>query len=106
MKKHRIHFMSFVSAVGVFAYTFLAGWFLFNGEGIFGRVNDFRGVAMILILLILSVVVVGLLMFGKPVMLYFDGKKQESVKLMLATLGWFALFGIIYMILLGISTIK
>jgi hypothetical protein len=54
------------------------------GEIIFGKGdNAFVGMA-ILMLFVLSAVVVGSLILGRPLMMYLDGNKKEAVK----TLGY------------------
>lgn len=47
---------------------------------------EFLGPATVLMMLVLSVAMVGTLIFGKPILLYLDGKKQEGVKLLVMTL--------------------
>jgi len=106
MKKHAIHLMSFLSACGVFVYTLIAGWVIFNGESIFGEANQFWGVAMMLMVFVVSATIVSVLMLGKPIALYLDGKKKDSIKLLLASIGWLLLIGVIYMVVLGILAIK
>lgn len=44
----------------------------------------------LLMLFVLSAAVMGLLLFGRPVMLYIDGKKNEAVRLLAWTVGSFA----------------
>jgi hypothetical protein len=58
-----------------------------------------------LMLLVLSVATVGSLIFGRPILWYLDGKKKESLKLLLWTLGIFlALTIVILSLVMGIST--
>lgn len=42
-----------------------------------------------LMLLVFSVALVGSLMFGRPILWYMEGRKKESVKLLIYTLGIF-----------------
>ncbi len=51
-------------------------------------------------LFVCSAAITGFLVFGKPVMLYIDGKKKEAVALLGYTIGILVLFTIIFFILL------
>lgn len=44
-----------------------------------------------LLLLVISVTLLGFIIFAKPVMLYLDGQKRESMRLLLATIGFLVL---------------
>jgi len=52
-------------------------------------------------LFVLSATVVGSLVFGRPVYLYFEGKKKEAVALFLYTASFLAL--ITFSVLLGLA---
>ena len=53
-----------------------------------------------LLLLVCSAAITGFLVFGKPVMLYVDGKKRDSIRLLSHTLGMLILITLIAFILL------
>lgn len=87
---------SFLSAVGVTAYTTAIGWLLFNAHRLFGeRPDTALAPISVLTLLVLSVGIVGTIIFLRPVLMYLDGKKTDAVKLLVATLAWLALFTVI-----------
>ena len=71
-------------ALAAFFYVFLVAMFMTNVEH---YVNN-NGTAIVpvamLLLFVTSAAVMGMPVFGKPVMLYIDGKKQEAVRLV----GW------------------
>ena len=46
-------------------------------------------------LFVVSAAVMGLTIFGQPVMWYLDGRKKEAVNLVLSTVGFLAILGII-----------
>jgi hypothetical protein len=54
-----------------------------------------------LLMLVLSAATMGALIFGKPVMLYLDGKKREAVALLISTIGSLAVITILYLLLLS-----
>jgi len=75
-----------LDSLGTLAYIFLVGQIMTNGSKIFGQ-SDNKIVAPIfaLLLFILSALVTGWLILGKPLTLYLDGEKKASLKLLFAT---------------------
>ncbi len=90
---------SLLNSLGVLIYTSLVAAFFFNGEKILGQANSFLMPAAMLMLLVLSAAITGSLVFGKPILLYFDNQKSDALKLFFYTIGWLA---IITIIVLGI----
>jgi hypothetical protein len=92
MKKpsHILH--SFACAFGAFCYTAGVAWFLFHAQFLFGKVSNFLGPFLILLLFIISALVTGLLILGKPVELYLGGSKKEALDFLFITLVWLVLF--------------
>ncbi|KPJ85851.1 hypothetical protein AMJ57_01580 [Parcubacteria bacterium SG8_24] len=88
MKKIGLVWQAAAAALGVFVYTSAVSWLLFNGEAIFGKAESFLMPVALLLLLVFSVAVVGVLIFGRPVWLYLQGAKKESVRLLLLTLAF------------------
>lgn len=82
----------FLHAAGVALYTSLVGSLMFNAERFFGGKPDtVLAPISVLTLLVLSVGIVGCLIFLKPILVYLDGQKAEAVKLVVATLVWLAI---------------
>ncbi len=79
---------SLVYALGVVAYVALIAWLIFNGDRLFGKMQNFWGPLAFLLLFVLSAAIVGALIFVKPVMLYLNNKKTEAIKLLLYIIGW------------------
>ena len=98
MKKKQIISVSLVHAVSVFVYTLLISWVLMNGENWFGQMNGMVGPALILLLLVLSATITGLLVLGKPAMLFLDNKKKESFQFLGFTVGWMLVIVLITMV--------
>ena len=76
---------SAVNAVGVFVYVMLVVWVITNGEKVFGEMENFWGPVTFLLLFVFSALVCGLLVFGRPIYLWFDNAKKEAVKMLLFT---------------------
>jgi hypothetical protein len=53
----------------------------------------------------LSTVVMGYLFLFTPVTLYLDGKKKESVKYLLHTIGWFAVLTAIFWVIVAVLSL-
>ena len=92
---------SFVHSAGVLVYVFLVALLMNYGEQIFGSMNNLTGPIAFLLLFVLSALIVGMLVLGKPVILYLDGKKKEAIQLLLYTVFWiFVITLLTFMILL------
>lgn len=100
MKNNKLLSWSFVHSVGVLVYTALVVLILSNGEKLFGKQMNYLGALAMLLLFVLSATIVGLLVLGKPVLLYMDGKKKEAIRLLLMTIVWLLIFTLIIFIIL------
>jgi hypothetical protein len=102
----RLACRALANSTGVVAYVVAVSWLLMNGDEFFGngsRGVEIFGLALFLTLLVLSVAIVGSLIFGKPILLYLDGKKREGIKLLIWTLiiMSFFTFGIMSMMIVS-----
>ncbi len=75
-----------VDAVSTFVYVVLVALFMSYFEGSAPQEDTVFVAIPILLLFVCSAAITGFLVFGKPVMLYLDGKKRESVLLLSYTL--------------------
>ncbi len=103
MKNSKLAIYAAIDSLGIFLYTAGVAWCMFNGEKLFGKDKNFLMPMSLLLLLIFSVAVVGILFFGRPVHLYFNGFKKEGFKLLFYTLGFLFLmvlvaFGIHFLV--------
>lgn len=87
------------------AYIILVALFLSSTSKIFGpdEPKSLLIPAAMLSLLVFSVALVGSLIFGRPVLWYLDGKKQEAVYLLAYTLGIFFVITILAFVVLFFS---
>jgi hypothetical protein len=99
MKKKEIIMWSFVNSVGVLVYVALVATIIQNGEKIFGEMKNFAGPIAFLLLFVFSALVTGLLVLGRPVYLFLDGFKKESVKMLLYTVGWMFLVMVLVLVI-------
>jgi hypothetical protein len=88
MKKMSLLWQSALSAFGVFLYVTVISMFLWNIDNIFSGVDSFLAPMIMLLLLVISVTVVGLLIFGRPVYMFLNGSKRQAVTLIFYTVVW------------------
>lgn len=93
---------SFLTAMGITVYILIIATIMQNEDRIFGTQDNFFSPIAFLMLFTLSAVTVGGLVLGKPLMLYFDGKKKEAVNMFLQTVGFLAGFTTITLIITAI----
>jgi hypothetical protein len=86
----------------VLVYISAVAWLMSNGEALFGEEESFLVPVAMLMLLVLSAAVMGLLVFGRPILMYLDGKKREAVTFLGYTLGWMTLLTFLMFIVLAI----
>ncbi len=91
---------AFIDSVGTIVYIILVVSFIFSLQ-IFASKKDIIIIPIAMLLLfVCSAAITGFLVFGKPVMLYIDGKKKEAVSLLVYTLGILFLITLIVFIIL------
>ncbi len=98
MQKRSIR-TALVLALGEVGYIFLVALFFRTMEKYFSDQPDPPapfGMVILLTLFVTSAAVSGALILGKPLLMYLDGKKRESVELFAFTLGWLVSFLIIF----------
>lgn len=100
MKKPSYFSRSFVNATGVFVYIALISFLMFNTKTIFNGQDNFLAPLFMLLLFVVSAAITGMLVLGKPILLYLDGLKKEAFFLFFATLWWLVIFLVAVVILL------
>src|SRR5579864_1102307 len=100
--KSKIFWQGALHALGVGAYVLLVATILNKGKEWFANVRGVFAPAMILLLLVFSAAVVGSLIFLVPALWGVSGKKQEGLRLLIATLGWLAVLVIVSFIALAV----
>jgi hypothetical protein len=91
---------AFIDAVGTAAYITLVVLFIFSLQIFASKEDNIIIPIAMLLLFVCSAAITGFLVFGKPLMLYIDGKKKEAVSLLGCTIGMLFLITIIIFIFL------
>lgn len=92
---------AFLNALGTAFYIIAVGFFMYYGSMVkIGRTNTILVPITLLLLLVLSAAITGFLIFGKPALMYIDGKKKEAISLLVHTLVFFSVITLIAMALL------
>ena len=88
MKNSKLLLWGALDSFGTTAYILLVALFMSNIGKWFGNKPDNAPLPAIvmLLLLVLSASITGALVLGRPVYMYFNGQKPESVRLFLYTL--------------------
>jgi hypothetical protein len=89
-----------IDAIGTVAYVVLVASFMFSLQGLSPKEDTIFVIASMLLLFVCSAAITGFLVFGKPIMLYIDGKKKEAVSLLVYTIGILFLITLIIFFLL------
>jgi len=83
-------------------YVFVLAFLMSNNKTISKGAPEFLiGVGMLLVFVI-SAIVMGYLVLGKPILMYLDGAKKEAVKLFYLTLTWLVLIAAIVFAVLAL----
>lgn len=91
-----------LQAFGVTVYCSLVGLVMWKGNEIFGKVDSYIGPVTVLVMLSVSALICGLIVFYKPYKLFFENKKEEAINVVLSTA--ISLF-VILLVLFGIMII-
>ncbi|MEK7545489.1 MAG: hypothetical protein AAB554_00255 [Patescibacteria group bacterium] len=92
-------------SAGAILYVAAVGTVMQNIERIFGDGDGKPDSALapvgFLLLLVTSAATMCMLIFGKPLMLYIDGKKREGVMMVVCTIGQLAAFTVLLFVVLA-----
>lgn len=86
-----------LSALGVLIYTSLVVWVMTTVDQM-NQPPAFWGPLAFLMLFVLSAIIVGLLVLGRPVYLYINQSKDQATKLLFYTVGWLLLLTIVILL--------
>lgn len=77
-----------LNATAIVLYICVIASFFYYAENIFGKTDPKTVLLpiMMLTLFVFSAALTGVLMFGRPIMWYLDGKKKEALTLLTSTL--------------------
>jgi len=90
-----------ISAIGTAVYVSLIASVMFFAEkGLLGSNRTILIPIAMLMLFVFSAAFTGFLVFGRPIIWYWDGKKKEALALLFYTLGIFLAITLIVFLLL------
>ncbi len=87
-----------IDSVGTAAYIVLIVTFIFSLQVFQGSKETILIPMAMLLLFVCSAAITGFLVFGKPVMLYVDGKKKEAISLLGHTIGMLVVITLVFFI--------
>jgi hypothetical protein len=91
MKNQKLIITSLVNSLLAVLYVSVVVFIMNNSKNLFDKTPEVViGVAM-LMLFVTSATVMGFLILGRPLLMYFDGAKKEAVKLFYFTIAWLVL---------------
>lgn len=74
-----------LQAAGITLYCSLVAIVMWRGNEIFGKVDSYLGPVAVLVMLSVSVLICGIIVFYKPYKLFFAGKKKEAADVVIST---------------------
>lgn len=86
MDNKKLFLFSALHSLGVLVYVSLVVLFMNNAQNIFGKSDNILTGVIVLLIFILSALVTGSLVLGRPILYYLDGKKAEALKLLFYTI--------------------
>lgn len=95
---------AFLNAFSATAYIGLVAFFMKNVGKILGPMPEIIGMMSFLLLFVISAAMMGLLIFGRPILWYLDGKKAEAIKLISYTIVVLIIIVLFFMTFLSITS--
>ncbi|MFH0955992.1 MAG: hypothetical protein V1801_02155 [Candidatus Falkowbacteria bacterium] len=86
MENKKLFLLSILNSLGVLAYVSLVVLFMSNAQKIFGKNDNLMTGVIVLLIFILSALITGSLVLGRPILFYLEGKKAEGIKLLFYTI--------------------
>lgn len=94
--------LGFTQALGVTVYCSFVGVIFWKGNEIFGKVDRYVGPVTFLLLFIASAMICALMVFYKPYLLFFDGKKKEALETVVNTAAWLFIAFFLFLVVMFI----
>lgn len=103
MNKKSILRYALLEVLAAVLYVLFISVFFSQAEKIFGPEDTMLSPVVFLLLLVFSVAMMAMTIFGRSIMWYLDGQKKEAVKLLFYKLAYLFVFMVLAMIALAIS---
>ena len=88
MKNIHLWGWALLDALLLFLYVLGIGWLMSNGNRVLPVSDPLLGSAFFLMLFVLSALISGLLILGRPLAMYLGGAKKEAAMLLGLTVLW------------------
>jgi hypothetical protein len=100
MTTHEYLKNSFISAAGVLVYTLGLATLLFNSERLLPLPAEPNLLYPVLAMmtLVISATITGLMVLGRPINLYMNGKRTEAFTLLYYTIGWLIVLAVLVVV--------
>lgn len=105
MEKSKIIIYSLVHSVAIVAYIALVAYIMQTSDTIFAGLDGFMAIVPVLLLLVFSVAIMAVLVFGRPVYLFINGHKRAAVEFLIHTLGWLFAILVAFFVLMSQTSI-
>ncbi|MDO8514164.1 MAG: hypothetical protein Q7S50_01310 [bacterium] len=96
----RILMYAFVHAAVAAAYVAGVAYFMANAKDIVGPQPGYIGITVFLLVFSTSAAIMGMLVFGRPVLWFMAGAKLEAVQLAVSTVAFLALIAFVIFLFL------
>jgi len=95
-------FISFIQALVLSIYCGIVALLMWQGENLFGKMTNFLGPVLFLILFVASALICGLIVLGYPIYLFWQKKERVlALKIIGYTAGWLVFF--IILLIIGLT---
>lgn len=99
----KLLYKTFRNTTGAVIYIFLVSQFLQNASRWFGEEDNMFSPFVFLMLFSLSAAVVGGLLLGQSIILFFEGKRGDSIKAAIYSISWLGLYTLLGLLFLYIA---
>lgn len=99
-KNYSLTLIAFFQALGLMIYCGLVAVLMWQGNRLFGKVPEYFGPLLFLMLFSTSALICALITLYRPFLLWQEKKTDQALKLVIYTAGWLLMLTIIVLLLL------
>ena len=103
MNRQTIIKYAFLHAVATVVYVALVALIITNSNTLFGKQPSILTAMAFLLAFVVSAAITGSLVLGRPALWYFNGNKNEAIKLALYTIAFICLITLIVLAVLALG---
>jgi len=98
--KISLPFLAFLQATGLLIYISLVSLIFLYGNQIFGKMNNYFGPILFLLIFVLSAIISSILVLGRAGFLFWEKRYKEAFPLFFWTIGWISFYLILVFLLI------